>query len=308
MGEKKKEHIKAEIRDLHPKGGPGCLWSHENGFGDYKDTDCNYRKTGYQIMGTPARVGMYNKSQHRSNAVDAGYAKWVDTRFCRLGGRGQLFDVELKDAVQLRKPGNLASFRKTFRRRYRDPISWLELDPKGWHHGFNNNQKPDRRGRNGSAFEPTERDKTTSRGAEFPYSHQYHHLIPSAPFDTYVITQENRDKRIKALLATRWNLNKGENIVCLPTELWTSAIVELPAHCPWWTRDHPEYSGAIVEVLERLGRKVTDAMDSGVNCVEKIGEVTQELDQLSKDLLGYIEGLARPIRKNKAGVELGKSP
>lgn len=301
------EHVKEEIKELHPKKGKGCLWSHESGYGPYRAMDCHYRRNGFKA--SAGRDDLYNKKEHRQNAVEARYADWVDSKHKTIARRGdgrQRFERQMAGAEGERTGSKLAKFRSAHRKRFNDALSRLERDEEAWHYGVKNTAQPER-GKVALTFKPLDPDNTDSLGAGYPYSHQYHHLIANAAFSKHVIAQENRHKRIRTLLATKWNINKGENIVCLPTELWTSAIVELPAHCPWWTRDHPEYSDALTKRLTRIGSQVTQAMGKGKKCKEKLGEISAQLDELSKDLLQEIADLAPVIRKRRGGVELGKA-
>lgn len=291
----KKKHAR-EIDQLHKGQNKGCIWSHEGGYGSYRTTECHYRKQGFEA--SAGRTGMYNDKDHHANAVALKYAKWAsdaEDSIVRTGGAGSQIEADLKAGAGKRKGSALNRFLKKFQRKYNDSLRWLEYDAKGWHYGFNHAAHKVNK-KSCDTFKPKDKD-TYAHGAWYPYHHEYHHLIAVSALRKYVITDKKVTRRIKLLLSTGWNINKGDNIVCLPTELWVAAITELPAHCPWDAMDHPAYSKSLKEKLQSTRKMLDDAVKGDKDCEEEMKKLNQMLTKVSEQLLKSI--------KKHAGRTLG---
>ncbi|MGC3998863.1 MAG: AHH domain-containing protein [Anaeromyxobacter sp.] len=95
-----------------------------------------------------------------------------------------------------------------------------------------------------------------------------------------------RFRRRLVILQAPWNINRKQNVVLLPSEEAVAAIAALPAHCPWDTASHPQYSDALERELADVSRALDEAADQGVH--DKVNAVRAALERTETRLLARI--------------------
>ncbi|HYO53820.1 AHH domain-containing protein [Archangium sp.] len=113
---------------------------------------------------------------------------------------------------------------------------------------------------------PHHRDPTTrsnlwwfDQGSNFensywPWSNQLHHILPLQSI------QEGLKKNpaaIELLLIAGYNVNRGVNIIILPTEERDCYIMRLPLHCG----SHPDYNDHVTQIVNRVARRLLEGAD-----------------------------------------------
>ncbi|NMO23654.1 hypothetical protein HPC49_54450, partial [Pyxidicoccus fallax] len=127
-------------------------------------------------------------------------------------------------------------------------------------------------------------------GAWYPYHHEHHHLVPQGAVHEYLIGRDEKaERRLKLVLAAKWNINRGDNLVLLPKEVFVAEIVGLPAHCPWGLREHPEYSASMRYVLSKAKKALDAAMAGKGDCQKAVMKLRQTLEAASELVLDEIK-------------------
>jgi len=286
---KKKLHVPYDP-EFHKAKPCGCIWKHATGYGT---SDCHYAVNGYNAS-DGRKADMYNKHDHRQRAKEMGYA--VDAP--AGAKRGDLKVGPAVGAALRRKAASKSpSFKECYERKFGGALKWLSLDPAGWQYGFLHSKMIPK----GWAAQKTfwiKQERSQGYGAWYPYHHNYHHMIPVGAFHEYVIGEDEKAlARVKAMVMSEWNINKGLNIVLLPQEIFVARIVGLPAHCPWGVRHHASYSRSLKAKLKKAKLQIDKAADTQ-DC-EDAKEAATELDRLCVDILDQIKQMT-PGRKLRA--------
>lgn len=268
-------------------------------------------EAGAALLESKGRTDMYNKD-HRGAAVRLGYVSgWSQSNEPVAPTRRIRQEMATKARSEQKKkkktacgmPFDIDKFRKKFERKFGSSLKWLDLNAEGWHYGYllPQSQVPKSRayhGRQRTFYIFDWKKKQEGYGAWYPYHHQYHHMLPESALHKYLIGNDDKVKRrVEIVCASKWNINKGLNIVLLPQEIAVSKIVGLPAHCPWGARSHPTYSRSIQETLKKAKMQLDKAMKTK-DC-EDAEEVAFQLDNTCEKLL-------KKIKAMKPGRQLGR--
>lgn len=278
------KHVQFEYAKESHKGETyGCVWRHATGWGK---TPCHYAMNSYRVAGK--RIELYNKD-HRTTAHQAGYV--LDAESLRPSSK--IRDLVGAEAGKLDDPGKRKGFMRRFEGMFHSAMHWLRLSPDGWHydHTISAQHRPRfARERPPQPNFKVAKGASEGYGAWFPYFHNHHHLIPQGAFHQHVIGNDsNSRRRLDIVLASRWNINREDNLVMLPQEVYISEIVGLPAHCPWGVRLHCEYSRSMVQKLKIVKEMIEDAIDSSASpCDEATARVCSELKNLSESILAQV--------------------
>lgn len=111
-----------------------------------------------------------------------------------------------------------------------------------------------------------------------PYLHNYHHLIPNGVLNSELYDKEHGSRLLKLLMAGKYNINNGRNIIILPQEEWIGKIIKLPVHCPGGARCHKAYSNYIRPLLNKIKKQLKKKLkdktlhEAAKENIEKIAE------------------------------------
>lgn len=280
-----------EGKQWHRGAEYGCVWRHAPGWGK---TPCHYAMNSYAAAG---RLDLYNRG-HREAARALGYVEEEEEG--RLRATGRIRQV-VGEAARRRPEEEQRAFLMHYEGKFHGALHWLRQDARGWHYGYvvSAEQRPKHERHRGA--QPTFQVKDEGRqgyGAWYPYHHEHHHLVPQGAVHEYLIGKDAlAERRLRLVLATKWNINRGDNLVLLPKEVFVAEIVGLPAHCPWGLREHPEYSASMRDVLKGIRTALDAAMDAPGDCQEVLAELRQALEDASMFVL-------EQIRKMKPGRQL----
>lgn len=233
---------------------------------------------------------MYNRD-HRAAAARKGY--FGDTEA----------DVRAEVDQRAADRGKDAAWKaRTMTRIYR-PIDLLRSEPRAWHVGFRITHvvKPWWPKAGPAQVPPAENFLPRPHGGwhfYFPYRHNHHHLISAGAFREYVLDapaegQATPFTRRIVILKSGWNINRRENIILLPTEEAVADIAALPAHCPWETRSHPNYSESVKDDLTKVRKAIDKASDVGAH--EALEDVELALAKLEAELRKKIARARGPL-------------
>ncbi|NPC86927.1 hypothetical protein HPC49_53190, partial [Pyxidicoccus fallax] len=184
-------------------------------------------------------------------------------------------------------------FLRKYEGKFHRALHWLRLNERGWHYGYvvPVEQRPKHERHRPS--QPTFQVKDEGRqgyGAWYPYHHEHHHLVPQGAVHEYLIGRDEKaERRLRLVLAAKWNINRGDNLVLLPKEVFVAEIVGLPAHCPWGLREHPEYSASMRDALRRANRALNAAMDAQGDCQDALRKLKETLEATSRYVLAEIQ-------------------
>jgi len=298
----KDRHL-ARIKDteLHKAG--ACYIGHTG----KKYSPCDYPWNGYRI--SKNRDSMYNDKvslvgQWREKKLDwfkkrakeeIEHIRKCKTGFAKLAVGTQLSLLKLLSSL---------NWADKFNARIEKPYKKLKVDPRAWNIGYEEPTLLNFIPRDHDYDYPQQK-RCLGKGADNPYYHNHHHLIPGGvilkcigPQDTEA-KPDDPDKRFDLLLTSKWNINKGENIVILPTEKFIGNQIDLPTHCPYGQRKHPTYSKTCETDVNIVRSRLQEALDKGLHKLAKddAKAVRQQMRQLSKRLL-------RQIRRMGAGVSI----
>jgi hypothetical protein len=282
-----KKHIAWTFKDdYHKSDDTGCIWRHSSGHGT---TKCHYAVNSVDVA--KSRTDMHNVD-HRQRAVDAGYAAWV-----KKGDGAKVFEpttqIKTEVGTKAKEKNKGKDFINKFQGQFYSAMHWLKLDEKGWFvgHKLSGTQAPKNlTGRDSTTF-ALRNGASGGFGAWYPFFHNHHHMVPQGAVHQYVVEDESSEvmrKRVEIICASKWNINKQENVVILPQEESISAIAGLPAHCPWDMRSHPEYSDSMKDKLKDAKEHLDANIKKGA-CEEAEGEVAFDLDAAAKSILGQIK-------------------
>jgi hypothetical protein len=270
----KNKHIK-RIResDYHRKK-KACVVRHED-----VNTPCDYRWNGY-LHSVASRKPLYNKpvtaSSINERRVDRKIRQAAARRF---GNRPN--GPKLQETV--------AKFLHYFRTSLSNSRALVDQDPEAWFIG-----KPGNRN-----FVPR---KHGGPGFHVPYYHNWHHLIPNGAINEHIggydYESRSRDedgyKRLFLLMSSGYNINTKPNIMLLPQESFVGRILRLPVHCPYWQKDHIEYSASCVRRLGDISRMLDQAISEGAEHQlgpEEVATVRLEMRDLSNKLFEIVQSL-----------------
>lgn len=126
-------------------------------------------------------------------------------------------------------------------------------------------------------------------GMTHPYLHNWHHMIPNGVLNEELYDEEEYGNRfLKLLMAGKYNINHGRNIILLPKEKWIGETIKLPVHCPGKDRSHRQYSNFVRPQLGKIKKKLKDLLENKtiheVN-QENVGNVAEEVHRISDELL-----------------------
>ncbi|MFP2959048.1 hypothetical protein ACLEPN_14695 [Myxococcus sp. 1LA] len=188
----------------------------------------------------------------------------------------------------------------------RQSLYWLRRGTEGWHIGVKHlDPVPNQTLKKGNRpqFQPRQNQTQGGYGAFYPYEHNYHHLIPVGAVEEWVIgkgasgSPARSEQVVKLILISRWNIHNEKNMVLLPQQEFEALIVGLPAHCPWGVPAHAAYQTSLANRLRKLRRKLDEAILEKKHPKDIKVSILNELNDLSKILLGQVVGM-------RAGVQL----
>lgn len=287
----KKKHVSWDFKEqFHKDDKSGCIWRHSGGWGK---TACHYAMNGYDVSGS--RTDMYNKD-HRKNALALGYVLDVSGDKRRRGVFALTSKISQEVGAKARAVRAMSeareAFRKKFEGRFGGSIKWLSLNEEGWHHGYTlpAEHVPKKYTQGPQPTFKVKNGMSEGYGAWYPYHHNYHHLIPQGAIQKYVCGEDDDvERRVELLCASKWNINGPNNIVLLPQETSVSKIVELPAHCPWGLKKHAAYSNSMKNKLKAVKRRL-DAAVAKEKCEEVDGvKVATALNDVSESVLDQVK-------------------
>jgi hypothetical protein len=278
----KKDHAAWQCREDHGKGEEyGCIWRHASGWGN---TPCHYAMNGYRV--TASRTELYNQD-HRAKARQLGYA--TDDGAGKIRAEGGDVRAEAEGVAAARGKGK--KFVNQFLGKFYGPMYWLQLHQEGWHYGHALSPEKVPKGCATHGVQKTfavKHGPVEGYGAWYPYHHQYHHLVAAGAVKEFVVGDDDKaEVRTGIICASKWNINKEENIVLLPREEPVSRIVGLPAHCPWGDRSHPEFSKSLEALLKQVKESIDDAI-AEAKCDEVIADVRALLDSAVHEAYGQV--------------------
>ena len=132
-----------------------------------------------------------------------------------------------------------------------------------------------------SSFENFKPRSAGGAGCLTPYYHNYHHMIPNGVVENFVIYAKSKkitpDQRISVIIASKWNINRKENVILLPQDMQTAKVVSLPAHCPYGVRSHQSYSTMVESKMKKVKEKIDKSVDK-----TKDHKVMSQVKQLFK--------------------------
>lgn len=269
--------------DYHTGDKYGCIWRHSSS--KWENTACDHKLNAFEA--SKSRDDMYAKD-HRMNARILGFLDMYHN-FTGKGASEILSRAYDKDKDD--------KWLKKYFKRYKTSISWLKKDPNAWHINHTVKGVSFKGKSNSNTFVPRPQG---GPGAWFPYFHNAHHIIPQGAFKEYVIFPSGKvtpSQRRDIVLASKWNINNPDNMVILPQELQIATIAQLPAHCPYGSRSHPEYSKSLKSELKDTKKKIDKAVKTE-KC-EDVEEVKLELEKVSEKMLNE-------IKKMRPGTQVGK--
>ncbi|RKH28741.1 AHH domain-containing protein [Corallococcus sicarius] len=102
-------------------------------------------------------------------------------------------------------------------------------------------------------------------GGWYPYDHEHHHLISADAFEKFIMSAPSSAgwtymQRAAVVMQAGWNLHNADNMLLLPSETFAADVLDLPAHCPWESPDHPEYTRDLNGLLAPVQKKVDEAL------------------------------------------------
>lgn len=290
----------------HGKG-YGCVWRHASHSYDWSTNnykliedrkECDYRKNGFDISKNP-RSKYYN-GPHKEKAEKQGY-------FDRSRIR-EAVNERSKKRRRSKSKKRERRWKQAWQRRLAGPIGLLEQDPKAWHigHTFTGKLTP---------WFGIDRTPNQTAQAEnflpkphggwhffFPYKHNYHHLIARGDFTNIVLNGKipagssiTPFLRLQIVLCKKylhWNFNNKDNIILLPNEEIHAEIVGLPAHCPWDTTSHPDYTDMIKNKLNEV-RKAIDKAVSTEDHKKAIQVSKKKIEETQKELFDDVRKLKK---------------
>lgn len=291
MTQTTKEHVaKVKASKYHEAG--ACYVRHQGN----KDSACDYPWNGYRIS-KASRDRWYN------NKVTVGSDQWREKKLdwfkkkakeeiehirkCKTG----FAKLAVGTQLSLLKYLSCSKFADKYNARIEEAYKKLKKNREAWNIGYEKNFVP--------------KKLHGGEGAHNPYYHNYHHVIPSGSVLKCIGPQDKEanpddpDKRFDLLLTSKWNINKGQNIVLLPTEKFIGIQIDLPAHCPYGRQNHPTYSKTCYSDLNTIRLRLQKAIDNKLHelAEDDAKAVRQQMLNLSKRLL-------RQIRKMGAGVSI----
>ncbi len=284
------EHKSWNYRDDWHKGNEyGCYFKHAN---TTKYKNCDYRLNGFDV--SKDRSGMYNRD-HRQAAVKRGY---LTPEYETSEVKGQV------DARASAKKKDSA-WKDKFRGRIYGSFQLLAMDKNAWHikhkitsmvtpwWGKATNRTPQK--------PPAENFLPKTSGGwhyYFPYKHNHHHMISAGSFKDYVIYAPTSGevtpfKRAIIVLKSNWNINRKSNMVLLPNEEAVADTAQLPAHCPWDTASHPDYSKALKSDLKEVMKSIDKAANTKGH--DELEDVTISLKETEDMLLDKLKSMRGPL-------------
>ncbi len=116
-------------------------------------------------------------------------------------------------------------------------------------------------GRYASHRDPTTRSNVWwfGQGSNFengywPWGNQLHHLLPIESIQEGL---EKNPNAIELLLRCGYNINRGVNIIILPTQERDCYVMRLPRHCG----SHPSYNDHVSQIVNKISRRLLEAAD-----------------------------------------------
>lgn len=95
-------------------------------------------------------------------------------------------------------------------------------------------------------------------------------------------------------MSSGYNINTKPNIMLLPQESFVGRILHLPVHCPYWQKDHVEYSVSCMRRLGVIRRMLDKGIEEGVEHQlgpEEVATVRLEMRDLSNKLFEIVQRL-----------------
>ncbi|NOZ52464.1 MAG: hypothetical protein GXP08_04870 [Gammaproteobacteria bacterium] len=122
------------------------------------------------------------------------------------------------------------------------------------------------------------------KSAKRPYLHNYHHIITNGELNKHFKVKNGR--ALIYLMAAKYNINHGKNVIPLPKQQKIGKIIKLPIHCPGKARSHPKYSEYVSAQLKEIAKIINQQLnDKG--CEENkvvVDKLKTALINLSKKL------------------------
>ncbi|OUS25278.1 hypothetical protein A9Q99_22055 [Gammaproteobacteria bacterium 45_16_T64] len=263
-------------KDYHSGDSYGCIWRHDGDGYKFTDKICDHKNNAFKA--SKARKDMFKDVDHEGRSKDLGY---VDATGA-LSNKGTLA-IETYGSSKDKDE----KWVKTFFNRYKTSMYWLSIDKDAWTIDHQIKDVDISHADSSKTFLPRPQG---GPGAWFPYHHNAHHIIPQGAFKNFVILADGETspaQRMKVVLASKWNINDEVNMVILPQELQVAEIAKLPAHCPYFTRSHADYSNSLEKELENVRGQVDKAIKT--DSCEDIDEISLELEEVSKLMLDKIK-------------------
>lgn len=258
--------IPPELKKFHDDG--ACIERHDRD----RTKFCHYDKNGYVETLTAARKVHYN---HDGSPAPRGFDP------AQIVGLQRSWKTRT-----IKKTGQVIARETT-----PEQQQGRKANPKIWDV-------------DGCAQAPFPNFKPKTKGAHYPYRHQWHHLIPSASLRDGLHHDEYGEKPILCLLVGKYNLNAGENVVLLPEEGQVGQIIKWPIH----PTCHPQYNEYTEDKLSDVRDRLASALAKSKGEVHEVdketaGQVAGDIRTISKKLYEQLEQWGRTCG---AGLEINR--
>lgn len=278
-----------KANEWHQDGETGCIYKH----GTPLNHVCDYAKNGYDDVANKKYNGksIYNLS-YQQRAKLLGYIEGSSVNDQKIQQ-----NIDAKAGQYTGDKTKSPEWKKKWKGRLSRPFELLAKDAQAWdiEYKYKSIVKP---WWGGKAKTPPDINYKPKRYGgwdyRYPLKHNWHHMIAKGEFYDVVIfgpkpENDSEDKctplrRAQVVIHKNmigWNINNKKNIILLPNEEPHALVMKLPSHCPWSLPNHNNYINTIKKDLERIRKKIDDAIMKGTPDKDHIKDVKIAKDTIT---------------------------